>query len=127
MADVEGTPSQRKLVAQFCTCRARDTLRYGGYRVPSESGCDVEFERYHLDDLDELDEIAVEAELAAIVRRLAFLPRGAHPIARDWLLRRRAALLEAQQARAIPEPSEAPVPATSEGVPQVRVVVVEVE
>lgn len=122
MADVEGTPSQRKLVAQFCTCRARDTLRYGGYRVPRESACDVEHRRYHGDDLDELDEIAVEAELVAIVCRLAFLPLGAHPIARDWLLRRRARLLEAQRARAVPDLPEPTVPATSGGAPQVRVV-----
>ena len=126
MADVERTRSGCKPVPQFCSCRPRDAVRYGGYRVPRECACDVEHVRYHGDDVDTLDEVQLEAELAAIVRRLAFLPLGAHPMEGDWLLRRRALLLEAQQARAIPDFSEAPVPATSEGVPTVHVRVVEV-
>src|SRR5262245_50623625 len=127
MADVERTASGCNPVPQFCSCRPRDAVQYGGYRVPRECGCDVEHLRYHGDDVDHLDEVQVEAELAAIVRRLALLPLGAHQMARDWLLRRRARLLEAQQARARRELPDLTLPAMFEGVPKVRVVVVEVE
>jgi hypothetical protein len=114
------------MTPQFCSCRPRDAVRYGGYRVPREYACDVEYARYHGHDVDTLDEVQVEAELAAIVRWLAFLPLGKHPVERDWLLRRRRWLLDAQRVLTIMDRPWAPVPATSGGVPKVQVRVVEV-
>jgi hypothetical protein len=107
-------------------CPAADGgLRYGPYRVPRPSACELEFARYHGDDIAGLDEIQVEAELAAIVRTLAVLLSGARPLDREWLLRRRQQLLEAQRLVAI-EVAAATVPATSGGVPKMHVRVVEV-
>jgi hypothetical protein len=112
---------------RFCTCPADwGGLRYGPYRVPRPSACDLEFARHHGDDVAELDEFEVESELAALVRTLALLPLGARPLDRAWLLRRRRWLLDAQRIITIMDRPWPPVPATSGGLPQVHVRVVEV-
>jgi len=120
--------ARRRKSSRFCTCPAdRALLRYPPYRVPRPSSCDIEFSRYHHSDVIDLDELEIEAELAAAVRTLAVLPPGAHPTAQEWLRRRYRRLLETQQARARRELPDLTLPAMSEGVPKTRVVVVEVE
>jgi hypothetical protein len=120
--------AQRRKSSRFCTCPAdRRGLRYPPYWVPRPSACDIEFSRYHQCDVVDLDELEIEAELAAAVRTLAVLSPGAHLIAQEWLRRRYRRLLETQQARARRELPDLTLPAMSDGVPKTRVVVVEVE
>jgi hypothetical protein len=80
-----------------CSCPRRwHELRYGRYRVPCATACDVEYARFHHHDVVELGEIAVEAELQAVTRTLALLPIAARPLERGWLLERRQRLLTAR-------------------------------
>jgi hypothetical protein len=73
-----------------------DDVRYGPWRVPRSSACDLEEARLYGDDLPGLDAIAIEAELQAIVGALAMLPPAARPLERGWLLERRERLLTAR-------------------------------
>jgi hypothetical protein len=118
-ARIERASDRRKPLARVCSCQHEPTrLRYGRYRVPSPAACDVEHARYHGDDVDDLDEIQVEDELGALVRRLAVLSPESHPVYHEWLLFRRHRLLEHRRQLDGPPP---------EPPDKVRVVVVEVE
>jgi hypothetical protein len=134
---IELERDRRKLVPRFCTCPPEPTrLRYGPYRIPSPARCDVEHRRFYGDDVADLDDIQAEDELRALVRKLAVLSAERHPVDHEWMVLRRQWLLDRRRRlKGTPPPDEravldrpgCTVPAMSEGVPKVRVVVVEVE
>ena len=135
-ARIELECDRRKPVLRFCSCRHDPTsLRYGPYRVPRPSACEIENQRFYCDDVDHLDPIKVEDELIALVRRLAVLSPERRPVDHEWLLFRRQRLLDHRRRLEGPPPDDHvvedlsgdTVPATSEPGPKVRVVVVEVE
>jgi hypothetical protein len=79
--------------AGCCSCpRRQGQLTYGTHRVPTPSRCDVEHARYYGDDLGELDEIELTAELIAATGGLARIPVGRHVVAREWLVQRHSRL-----------------------------------
>jgi len=94
-----------------CSCPTRaDECRYGAYRVPQPAACDLEDARYRHDDVAQLEEVQLEAELAALVALLASLPAAARPLDRAWLLERRRRLRAAPAGRV----QEGAQPATNE-------------
>jgi hypothetical protein len=74
-------------------------LRYGPWTVPLEAASDVDDLRIRHDDLDQLEEAQLEAELLAATYVLGARPAHRNIVARDWLLERRGRLRTALRAR----------------------------